>query len=578
MSALIGSAKENSIELVYALSPGLDISYSSPKDMICLKRKLEQVSQFGCNAFALLFDDIEPEISESDKEVFQSFASAHVSVSNEVYQSLGQPRFIFCPTEYCTSRAVPNVQNSEYLNTIGSKLMPGIDIMWTGNKVISHTITIESIQELSEVLRRPPLIWDNIHANDYDQKRIFLGPYSGRSTDLIPHLRGVLTNPNCEYEPNFIAIHTLAQWSKCSTDAKCQLSSVSADIKLEAESDNGSIEDIPMHLNPNAYHPKKALRISINEWLTEFNKSKTAFGRSNSFLHLPLPPVLPAVNPISEISESSLVNCPNDSKQLEMNAIPSDSLTNAQEIKNFDESGTQSLKAIDPVVSAIESVSKDVNQVLEPMDCNPTPNSSPKHTPFDTQMEDSNLLKTEIESNPETVAKKGANSVDSAEEMQTESSPEFDEENRINQLTVEDISLLVDLFYLPFEHGPHALHFLNEFHWLKANGFVVSEYRRKRSTETEGPEVSEWYSRAAKFDEMTASVGRLLTRLTFCKNRSLLYDLYPYVWDVKGVISLLNSYVKWLGMYCPTIYSLIRIKSLKFEKCFKTQGSSQWYK
>lgn len=44
-----------------------------------VKRKLEQVSQFGCSAFALLFDDIEPEMSGADKEVFQSFAHAQVS-------------------------------------------------------------------------------------------------------------------------------------------------------------------------------------------------------------------------------------------------------------------------------------------------------------------------------------------------------------------------------------------------------------------------------------------------------------------------------------------------------------------
>lgn len=70
-----------------------------------------------------------------------------------------------------------------------------------------------------QILRRRPLIWDNLHANDYDHKRVFLGPYSGRSTRLIPHLRGVLTNPNCEYEANFVAIHTLAQWSRCTSDA-----------------------------------------------------------------------------------------------------------------------------------------------------------------------------------------------------------------------------------------------------------------------------------------------------------------------------------------------------------------------
>lgn len=87
-----------------------------------------------------------------------------------------------------------------------------------GQKVISRSLTTESIREITEVLRRPPVIWDNLHANDYDQKRVFLGPYQGRSPDLISQLRGVLTNPNCEYGANFVAIHTLAQWSKCTSD------------------------------------------------------------------------------------------------------------------------------------------------------------------------------------------------------------------------------------------------------------------------------------------------------------------------------------------------------------------------
>ena len=39
--------------------------------------------------------------------------------------------YIFA-VEYCASRAVPNVSLSEYLNTIGSKLLPGVDILWTG--------------------------------------------------------------------------------------------------------------------------------------------------------------------------------------------------------------------------------------------------------------------------------------------------------------------------------------------------------------------------------------------------------------------------------------------------------------
>ena len=94
---------------------------------------------------------------------------------------MGQPKFLFCPTQYCTARAVPTVCASEYLITIGSKLAPEIKIMWTGDKVISKLITSENLHDINDVLKRKCVIWDNEHANDYDQKRVFLGPYSGES-------------------------------------------------------------------------------------------------------------------------------------------------------------------------------------------------------------------------------------------------------------------------------------------------------------------------------------------------------------------------------------------------------------
>lgn len=176
-----------------------------------------------------------------------------------------------------------------------------IIIIFAGPKVISRLLTKESIQEITDVLRRAPVIWDNLHANDYDQKRVFLGPYSGRSPDLIPKLRGVVTNPNCEYGANFIAIHTLAQWSRCNVDGQRDLTlskflvlaipviinkifillddTVSADIKLETETEDGlSGEDVPTTLSANMYHPRQALRNAIKEWLPEFVRHKTAWG------------------------------------------------------------------------------------------------------------------------------------------------------------------------------------------------------------------------------------------------------------------------------------------------------------
>ena len=36
-------------------------------------------------------------------------------------------------------------------------------------------------------------------------------------------------------------------------------------------------------------------------------------------------------------------------------------------------------------------------------------------------------------------------------------------------LTLEDLTLLSELFYLPYEHGPTALAMLRELHWLRGN-------------------------------------------------------------------------------------------------------------
>ncbi|XP_037952799.1 protein O-GlcNAcase [Teleopsis dalmanni] len=310
LSSLISAAKEHDVVFYYALSPGLDMTYSSQKEIQTLKRKLDQVSQFGCEAFALLFDDIEAELSKVDKEVFQTFGNAQVSVTNEVYTHLGNPKFFFCPTQYCSSRAIPTLHDSEYLNTLGSKLNHDIDIMWTGNKVISKIITLESIQEITEILRRPPVIWDNLHANDYDQKRVFLGPYSGRSPELIPHLRGVMTNPNCEFHANTIAIHSLAHWSKCSMDSK--VNSCLADIKLETENEDGisSEEPTDCRLSKNIYHPRIALKSAIAEWLPEFFIEKEAWGpiskpQPQVTMVLPIIPIIPSINTCMSLSTTT---------------------------------------------------------------------------------------------------------------------------------------------------------------------------------------------------------------------------------------------------------------------------------
>ncbi|XP_022611485.1 protein O-GlcNAcase-like isoform X2 [Seriola dumerili] len=400
LMALISAAKQHDVEFIYAISPGLDITFSNPKEVAALNRKLDQVRGFGCRSFSLLFDDIETEMCPADKQAFSSFAHAQVAVTNEVYQHLGEPEtFLFCPTDYCAAFCTPSVAQSSYLHTVGEKLLPGIDILWTGPKVVSHKISVESIEEVSSVLKRAPVIWDNIHANDYDPQRLFLGPFKDRPTELIPKLRGVLTNPNCEFYPNFVAIHTLATWCKATADGGPR------DVEMSDE------EQDP------CYSPQKALILALNDWLQEFLST--------------------------------------------------------------DQPGARLKK--------------------EPSD----------EEPMQTDMGES------------YVPGPGENPLYTAE-----------------PLTLDDLKLLSDLFFLPYEHGPTARTMLQELDWLKSNGCAAT---------AETDKTAEWCSRAQQFDDMCEAVVQMFNRLSNAPNRSILYDLYNYICDIKSGVGLARAYVKTLG-------------------------------
>ncbi len=188
---------------------------------------------------------------------------------------------------------------------------------------------------VANVLKRKPVIWDNIHANDYDQRRLFLGPYDGRPIHLYTHLRGILTNPNCEFESNFIAIHTLSTWIKCahvtfygeeickqttsntkkskdviepmedesvvnSNVNENQSESKDLDVDSKEEKIDSTMEtdiepttEVTEPVLPKsitilkAYDPEEALKLAVTEWLREFSNSKSVtfgtYAKSGTF-------------------------------------------------------------------------------------------------------------------------------------------------------------------------------------------------------------------------------------------------------------------------------------------------------
>ncbi|XP_067658017.1 protein O-GlcNAcase-like isoform X2 [Haliotis asinina] len=547
LTNLVEAAHQNNVNFVYAISPGLDITFSSTKDITCLKRKLEQVSTFGCKAFAILFDDIDPEISEADRSVFPSSAFAQASVTNEVYEHLGQPKFLFCPTEYCASRAIPNVLNSDYLTTIGSKLLPGINVMWTGPKVISKKLSIQSLEEVASVLKRPPVIWDNIHANDYDPRRIFLGPYDGRSPEIIPYLRGVMTNPNTEFEANFIACHTLAQWCKSNVDgvkkdiiSGDRLSPVASDIKLETESDFSSDEDIPTRFDTR-YQPRQALKIAVSEWLVEFSARRLPPKR-------PSPPMMPMSNVVVSTCTAltpTTTTFESEDKNVSLPIPPLNSMdSNMAEVDNV----SYMQPSMNPVNSLVDVPISDTefvadNSELEPMDCVPTGVSAiPSNVHSIPKNESSeSLMQIEVTALEKAGERNSTDITNCEEVVETSNGVEF---TSSGNLTYENVSLLVDLFYTPFEYGSKGCEMMQDLYWLRANAHVISSANGAKKIKDQ---VTHWFEVAKRFEDSVGAVLELYDRLVVMPNKSLLMDIFPYLWDLRGVLQTCCAYVKWMG-------------------------------
>jgi len=64
----------------------------------------------------------------------------------------------------------------DYLATLGRELHLDIEISWTGPEIVSPEISVAHVRELQTVVRRKPVIWDYLHANDYDGRRFHCGP------------------------------------------------------------------------------------------------------------------------------------------------------------------------------------------------------------------------------------------------------------------------------------------------------------------------------------------------------------------------------------------------------------------
>ncbi|KXJ25366.1 Protein O-GlcNAcase [Exaiptasia diaphana] len=341
-----------------------------------------------------------------------------------------------------------------------------------GPKVISKVITPHSIQVLSNVLKRKPVIWDNIHANDYDQRRMFLGPYHGRPTQLYNSVGGVLTNPNCEFESNFVAIHTLGTWVKCAKGETPAEEPMSLDVESEKSTDK---------MDEDTEIPEKDA--------VESDKTEKSEPKENGDY------------PMETDSSTSLVPPPQRITEWKDRASKFHDLcqTVSEMFVRFSETPNrallydmypyiwdvkESVLLLDTFINWLNSKSRLRKQRPNFFPVDPEPWVFRGGLCGELQTAKQNSRNKRGSSSPVEPQKEAKVTEEALMDVSDLKKPPS------SPVTSEDLLLLVDLFYLPYSHGVKAKQILSEFKWLKNNAIKEESDEFKELTEDE--QTAKW--------------------------------------------------------------------------------------
>ena len=184
LAALIREAQKHNVTFIFAVSPGLDTSYTAlhgAMDRKKLLAKLESVYGLGVRDFAVFFDDIKEKDGRGQAELMrwldEHFVKAHGDVS---------PLFTV-PTEYF----LPDMRAADgkakpYTKNFSSGLPKDALPLFTGDGVVMTGLSGKTLDGAAALYGRRLGIWWNYPVNDYMESKLALGPVEKLPDNGIP--------------------------------------------------------------------------------------------------------------------------------------------------------------------------------------------------------------------------------------------------------------------------------------------------------------------------------------------------------------------------------------------------------
>jgi len=186
-------ARGMDVSVIAGIAPGLDFQFNtqanSPDtstDFDHLQRKTQQYLQAGATEILILWDDIDDNFNQ---KISISEGTAHARTVNQLSDALGRPLWTV-PRVYANE--IENKDN--YLEDFFTELKPQHTVLLCGKAIVASSVQYSDLTQLGknttdkpQSLKHRTVVWDNFYANDYCPRRLFIGPWTGR-TDINEYL------------------------------------------------------------------------------------------------------------------------------------------------------------------------------------------------------------------------------------------------------------------------------------------------------------------------------------------------------------------------------------------------------
>ncbi len=181
-------AQTRAVHIIAGIAPGLDFNYAhipNGEDFNALLEKSRQLMSDGASVIALMLDDIN-EYDDAGYGRFHSEGEAHAQLANALQETLGQ-NILVVPRAYAQEI---EQESPHYAEEFSKHCNASIGLFLCGKNIVVESLAHDQFQGFTQTHSFSVIVWDNLYANDYCPRRLFVGPWQGRDA-----CQSIMLNP-----------------------------------------------------------------------------------------------------------------------------------------------------------------------------------------------------------------------------------------------------------------------------------------------------------------------------------------------------------------------------------------------